>query len=527
MQFDELKRRFPAGVASFRSLEDLLRQPDGKGLSIPEAVRHFGYRNVWVAALNSYVREHLGKRKLHGYPPKIFISYKLQDDAHKRWAQSVTDAFRDAGYEVLLDQYDLTVKNHMDVPAYVASIAESHYVVMIVTAQYLEMGTWVFDEINMAVSLKAQGLTRNIALVRDVPKDMSDPVATLITRLGCHPDDLHFMESISDPYSFIQRTFPFDGLRYDAEQKKRLMALRDEGEALIDSGKFRAAAEKINDNPDPAESIEVQTLIALVCAKGSSNKQLALDSARRLIASHAINSSTRLRLSEVFRDCGQHREALQTLSPVRGQDAFGPSAAYLYGVVLDDLGAYEAALNHLQYSRLKLGDKPTLLNDLGVVYKNSRDFPQAERYFRRALELQPENLGFQANLAAVLLDLHQDAEANKMVERGQARFPRFAESVAPSGARPGRAATYIWVRIESGSYAATVGPHFRLLSGVRNCVEIVGWSTTGGSRAVPVVTIRVSFRFQLKLRSAVRFVASERSRYRFRSALPDSALLRT
>jgi len=411
------------------TLDDLLRQPDGKRLSIREALGLFGYRAVWIAALNGHVKDISRKPKLHGYPPRIFISYKWQDDAHGRWVRSVTDAFRDIGYEVLLDQYDCTVKDHMDVPRYVSLVAESHYIVMIVTAEYLEMGTWVFDESNMAANLSEQGITRNIALVRDVPSNMPNPAATLIGRFGCDPTDLHFMGSISDPYSFIQRTFPIDGPRYDAEQKRRLMALRDESAALLDSGQFRTAAEMIDASPDLAESIEVRTLIALIYAKASENKQPALDTARALIDSHAINSFTRLQLAEVFRCCGQHREALQAVSPLRGKNQFASNAAYFYGNLLDDLGAYEAALNHLEYCRLMLGDQPHLLNDLGVVHKNNSDLRQAERCFRRALELLPDDLNAQANLAAVLMDMHRDVEANEIVARGRARFTNFAESV--------------------------------------------------------------------------------------------------
>jgi len=70
-------------TGSLQTLDDLLRQPDGKRLSIREALGLFGYRAVWIAALNGHVKDITRKPKLHGYPPRIFISYKWQDDARR------------------------------------------------------------------------------------------------------------------------------------------------------------------------------------------------------------------------------------------------------------------------------------------------------------------------------------------------------------------------------------------------------------------------------------------------------------
>jgi tetratricopeptide (TPR) repeat protein len=413
---------------SLNSLKELLREPDGSELSVQQAVDRYGRQVVGIAALNDCVRNHMRKRRLHGYPPSIFISYKWQDDEHKQWVKRACDAFRDTGYDVLLDQYDCFVKDHLDVPAYVGRMAECHYIVMVVTSDYLEKGTYVFDEINIAAHLSVQGLSRNIALVRDLPEGVSHD--DLNRRLCCDPGDLHFVESISDPYSFIVRTFPHARLRYTAEQQQRLLSLADEGEALIDDGKCRAAAELINGNPDLAESIEVETLIALIYAKASSDKQKALNIARRLLASNAPDSRARPRLSEVLRDCGHYREALQALSSVRGSDRWAMLATYFRGILLDDLAAYPTARRHLEYHRARLGDQPLILNDLGFVCKNGGDLAEAERCYRRALALRPDYPNALANLAALLRNDGRTAEAESIVVRAKAKIPNFAESVA-------------------------------------------------------------------------------------------------
>jgi len=250
----------------------------------------------------------------------------------------------------------------------------------------------------------------------------------LAKRLGYHPDDYFDLTGVADPYDFIRQQFNYSGERYAEQEQAQLVRMLDQAEPLIDAGRCKEAAALLNSHPQFVKSIELNVLAALINGKVG-QKQNALAIARDMLRKVRLNSWARLRLAEVFRDCGEYRETLATLRPLRGADLHAPTAAYLYGLTLDDLGAYAAALNHLQFCRQKVGDTPSLLNDLGVVYKNNRQFEEAEDCFRLVLDVQPNSLLTLANLAVLLEKQGLLSEADQFAKRGYQLHPRFDQLI--------------------------------------------------------------------------------------------------
>jgi len=56
-------------------------------------------------------------------------------------------------------------------------------------------------------------------------------------------------------------------------------------------------------------------------------------------------------------------------------------------------------------------------NTLGVIYRRHRNLPEAERAFRYALALEPENTSVMSNLAQTLADLGQSEESRRLTAR--------------------------------------------------------------------------------------------------------------
>jgi hypothetical protein len=70
-------------------------------------------------------------------PPKCFISYSWDNDAHKDWVRKLADGLKRRGVTVLLDQYDVHLG--MDLAKYMESaVRESDFVLLICTPRFAE-----------------------------------------------------------------------------------------------------------------------------------------------------------------------------------------------------------------------------------------------------------------------------------------------------------------------------------------------------------------------------------------------------
>ena len=70
-------------------------------------------------------------------PPRVFISYSWDDDAHKAWVAELATRLRSDGVNVILDQWEVRLGDQL--PQFMeTSVRESDYVVIICTPRYKE-----------------------------------------------------------------------------------------------------------------------------------------------------------------------------------------------------------------------------------------------------------------------------------------------------------------------------------------------------------------------------------------------------
>jgi hypothetical protein len=91
---------------------------------VEAAARQFGALRLRRAALWTALQD-LQSRPRTADPPRIFISYRWEDEAIKAWCHHLADHLRRRGYEVLLDLEHLVDDlgpGGIEIPGYVAAL---------------------------------------------------------------------------------------------------------------------------------------------------------------------------------------------------------------------------------------------------------------------------------------------------------------------------------------------------------------------------------------------------------------------
>lgn len=89
------------------------------------------------------------------------------------------------------------------------------------------------------------------------------------------------------------------------------------------------------------------------------------------------------------------------------------AAEFDQAVALFRAGSYEAALGKIEPLGIRHPEVAEIQHLLAIVLDLNRRPEDANRHFRRAVELQPESVGFRANLGASLMRLGRAAEAER------------------------------------------------------------------------------------------------------------------
>ncbi len=108
-----------------------------------------------------------GSRPLwYGYPPGVFISYKWADGPLQEYVLELAAHLRELGLRVFLDRENLDrdADNYFSVPAFITSLQECNYYVLLLTelcADFITARTnktsWIFDEYQHALRLANAG----------------------------------------------------------------------------------------------------------------------------------------------------------------------------------------------------------------------------------------------------------------------------------------------------------------------------------------------------------------------------------
>jgi len=122
-----------------------------------------------------------------------------------------------------------------------------------------------------------------------------------------------------------------------------------------------------------------------------------------------------------LRESGKYREALAAVLPIlKASRNYRPALLhFMAGDLLDDLGDYQGAVNHLQYSVNLDGSDALALNSLGFVYQKHGRHEDAVAMFTRAISVEPENTKARVNLLRSLVHLDRIEEAIRLCSDGK------------------------------------------------------------------------------------------------------------
>lgn len=417
-------------VKHFSYLEDLLTRPDGSQMSLKEANKAYGIRTIWVAALNSSVRDRSLRTRVTGYPPKIFLSYCWQDDEHKKWVRALADRLQKLGFEVLLDQYSSLNGQLMDAPEFVSSMVEANICLMVITPKYCSKtgvedvdgienpneDGWVWDEHQWALRLSQAGMMDIIGLLKE-----GDYLPG-----GCGQHNTIDLRNVADPLAIVDQVFHYDGPVLDSSERDQFIQLLEHVEELVFGQQFEAAYHLLTAKPEFEDLVEYKMYEALIYAHAGYCENAVL-LAREVLAAPRIELSAINWMAYALNLCGQTQEALQSL--VKASRFKVPEASvsaqthFQMGNVLDDLNSWPAAVNHMRYALTMAATTPALLNDLAMTYRHWRRYEHAEDCLRQAVAIEPLHPMAAPNLALILFELGKAGEAKQICETVLAHQP--------------------------------------------------------------------------------------------------------
>ena len=311
---------FP-NITSISFLENLLKT--GLTAEKDEALKTFGLQAIWIAALNNEIEVRLKRPRLHGYPPKIFISYRWADDEQKTWVKKLGLHLKNQGFEILLDQLEVPgptsedVREHgLSVPEFVGKIADCKYIFIVITPRYCDVvnpktesgeknpNGWVFDEYQMALRLRKECLAQIIGILKE-GEQIPD---------GC--DLLIDLRNVLDPLSCFDKTFgSYHGLVLSQKEQEELTLLIQKINDLINDRKFADASYTLELHRKYRDTIEYKALFARI-GVGVGVPEEAIKYARSVLGEQYLNTDTVLEMANVLYLCGMKNKALKHLVPL-------------------------------------------------------------------------------------------------------------------------------------------------------------------------------------------------------------------
>ncbi len=395
-------------------------------MTIDEAIKKYGYRTVWFAAMNSAFRERVKTpRLIDGYPPKVFISYKWGDDSLKVWIARLASRLKESGFVVFLDQYEEMHDRVIDVANYVSNLAVSDYCISIITEEYCKAvgvyggdsysskENWVFDEHQRSVDLQNRG---ELAIIWVLKSGNVLPI-------GISMNNTIDIRNVGNGIEAILRHFKYDGPSFSDDE------IRRGNELLLNTDKLISV-----ENPKQAldllvshSALHVIPEVRLQYARGLAvlgEREQALQINQEVMRTIKPGRRALFRSALVYGACQEFKRALVPLIHL-SKVLFNQQAVNFYiGNYLDELESRDAAISHLSYANsLMEEDDPDLLNNLGYVLLKAERFPEAKIFLQRALQVDPRHILASKNLVWALFFLGETGEARRLAADFVKRFP--------------------------------------------------------------------------------------------------------
>ncbi|HID30746.1 MAG TPA: tetratricopeptide repeat protein [Desulfobacterales bacterium] len=146
---------------------------------------------------------------------------------------------------------------------------------------------------------------------------------------------------------------------------------------------------------DAAEAIEKVTFsnqltLAEVHFQAGRSKEAALI-LEGLVSANRKRKEVKLRLAECYLRMGRIGECCKILEEILSQDPDGPQVHVIYGDVLLSEEQFESALAHYKRAEEMGPNLPKVTNKMGSLYLKQKRWRDAERLFKKALDIDGDN----------------------------------------------------------------------------------------------------------------------------------------
>ncbi|GIF20152.1 tetratricopeptide (TPR) repeat protein/rubredoxin [Actinoplanes tereljensis] len=475
--------RFPLTGAA-ETLDDLVGTAPRPRPRIEAAAKRAGSLRLRRAALWSAVRELQDRPRTAGYPPRIFVSYRWEDEAVQQWCRRLTAHLRDRGYEVLLDLENLEEDlgpAGVNIAGYVARLVDVQAVLRIITRPYVDglAREWLLAEDQLMKLMAETGCAIGHVLLRDgtEPPDWGRH-GTVDLRDA--PEDFTRLDAILAPYR---------GLALPAAAEEDLVELLIRSRDLLAAERPAEVAGLLARRPDLAGTFEVrQTLAHAWLAQGRLREaaEVAL-SIEGLPGRPTVETTVDVAL--ILEEAGLPHDALRLITKViLLPTALQPRIRRVAGSLLEDLGAPDAALRQLRWAlgQPETAKDPKLGSDLHnmighVLLFALGDATAALPHFAAGAALDPDNQHLVTNQLVGLMTAGHTGEARRLAAGWQRRpglippLHRIVEAIeqgvdvrAPSVRTGPRAATHV---------CTDCGAAYRLDPGTVLCAVCAATST--------------------------------------------------
>ena len=268
-------------------------------------MRRWGNLRIRRAAMNSAIRDFSQRPRLRGYPPKVFISYRWEDESTMVWARQLARYLRQRGFHPYLDQeHQQNIgADGIGIGKYVARIVNSNIILVVVTPAYLagELREWLTEE--GQVSRLMSHLSTEIIFLWKEGGELPDWGAAF---------PVVDMRGNIDDFSLLDKFVDYQGLRFSETEEEELVQLLIDVQVLAEQGEagtalsFLAKAEKFSGTEEYR-----QMLCHLLLHTGRiwEGVQLAVD----ILNSPHLKDETIIDLALLLEEVGLKREALATI----------------------------------------------------------------------------------------------------------------------------------------------------------------------------------------------------------------------
>jgi len=234
--------------------------------------------------------------------------------------------------------------------------------------------------------------------------------------------------TIDPSYAAVHMNLAFLYLLRNAPEKtvselKEVVKLEPKNiEANYKLGRLLLARDRVDDSIAILEKAKSETPASIVLLPLLGDAYLKKGNTEKaeenyLLAAQKDNPDAMLGLARVSQKRGDDTAALGYLAKARELGGNMPELRYKVGVAALALGAFDDAKTDLEQAVKLKPDDPAYLIALGAAWLKKFDLITAEKIFRRALEVQPQNSQAEMYLGYVLYKQKKFSEARIYLEK--------------------------------------------------------------------------------------------------------------